>query len=143
MPRVVAPRRATVGLVRQAFHVRLQLCDCEAGTDNGFALVLPHAYTEAVQIFLDRLADTLTDDEHAVMVLDQAGCHGSGDLVVPTNFTLVPLPPYSRRSASISGDSITCRSLRPLPCSTRMMPSELSICLTLSFTTSLTRRPAP
>jgi hypothetical protein len=28
-------------------------------------------------------------------VLDQAGLHGSGALVVPDNITLVPLPPYS------------------------------------------------
>lgn len=29
------------------------------------------------------------------MVLDQAGWHGSGGLVVPENIKLVPLPPYS------------------------------------------------
>jgi transposase len=67
----------------------------EPGTDNGFALVLPHANTEAMQLFLDRFAATLDPDEHAVMVLDQAGWHGANDLVVPTNVTLVPLPPYS------------------------------------------------
>ena len=50
---------------------------------------------------------------------------------------------HSRSSAYGSGDSTTWRSFRPLPCSTRMMRSALSICLTLSRTTSLTRRPAP
>ena len=34
-------------------------------------------------------------DEHAVMVLDQAGWHGSNGLAVPANVTLVPLPAYS------------------------------------------------
>lgn len=67
----------------------------EPGTDNGFALVLPYANTEAMQQFLDQFAATLDSDEHAVMVLDQAGWHGSGGLVVPPNVTLVPLPPYS------------------------------------------------
>ena len=67
----------------------------EPGTDNGFALVLPYANTEAMQHFLDAFAATLAEDEHAVMVLDQAGWHGSSGLIVPANITLVPLPPYS------------------------------------------------
>ena len=37
----------------------------------------------------------IADDEHAVMVLDQAGWHGSNALAVPANVTLVPLPAYS------------------------------------------------
>lgn len=57
--------------------------------------MLPHANTEAMQIFLDAFAATLAKDEHAVMVLDRAGWHGSGGLVVPTNITFVLLPPYS------------------------------------------------
>jgi hypothetical protein len=60
-----------------------------------FALVLPEVGTAAMQLFLDRFADTLEPDEHAVMVLDQAGWHGAKALVVPANVTLVPLPPYS------------------------------------------------
>ncbi|TPG39908.1 hypothetical protein EAH89_29005 [Roseomonas nepalensis] len=34
-------------------------------------------------------------DVHAVLVLDQAGWHGSRQLRVPDNVTLVPLPPYA------------------------------------------------
>ena len=30
---------------------------------------------------------------HAVLLLDQAGWHGSAELVVPPNITLMPLPP--------------------------------------------------
>jgi transposase len=56
---------------------------------------MPYANTEAMQEFLDRFAATIGEDEHVVMVLDQAGWHGSGALVVPGNITLVPLPPYS------------------------------------------------
>ena len=56
---------------------------------------MPYVNTEAMQEFLDRFAATIAGDEHAVMVLDQAGWHGSGALVVPANVTLVPLPPYS------------------------------------------------
>ena len=56
---------------------------------------MPYANTEAMQEFLDRFSATIAEDEHAVMVLDRAGWHGSGGLVVPANITLVPLPPYS------------------------------------------------
>jgi transposase len=58
-------------------------------------LVLPYVNTEAMQEFLNRFAETIGEDEHVALVLDQAGWHGSGALVVPGNITLVPLPPYS------------------------------------------------
>ena len=64
-------------------------------TGQGFALVLPEATTGTMQAFLDRFAASLAADEHAVMLLDQAGWHGAHDLSVPGNVTLVPLPPYS------------------------------------------------
>jgi transposase len=64
-------------------------------TGEGFALVLPEVSTAATQLFLDRFAATLGADAHAVLVLDQAGWHGSRSLVVPPNVTLVPLPPYA------------------------------------------------
>ena len=56
---------------------------------------MPYVNTEAMQVFLDRFAATIGDDEHVAMVLDQAGWHGSGALRIPDNITLVPLPPYS------------------------------------------------
>jgi transposase len=67
----------------------------EPGTDNAFALVMPYVNTAAMQAFLDGFAKTIADDEHAVMILDQAGWHGSNDLAVPAKVTLVPLPAYS------------------------------------------------
>ena len=45
--------------------------------------------------FLARFAATLAEDEHAVLVLDRAGWHRAERLVVPSNVTLVCLPPYS------------------------------------------------
>src|SRR5580693_4619991 len=48
-----------------------------------------------------------------------------------------------RNRSSVSGDSMTLRSLRPLDCSTRMIFCALSICLTFSLTTSPARRPQP
>ena len=57
--------------------------------------MLPYADTAAMQEFLDRFSATIAANEHAVMILDQAGWHGANDLVVPGNITLVPLPSYS------------------------------------------------
>src|SRR5436190_5756856 len=48
-----------------------------------------------------------------------------------------------RNRSSISGDSMTLRSLRPLDCSTRMIFCALSMCLTFSLTTSPARSPQP
>jgi transposase len=48
-----------------------------------------------MQLFVDRFAATIGEDEHVAMVLDQAGWHGAKALIVPANITFVPLPPYS------------------------------------------------
>jgi len=56
---------------------------------------MPYADMAAMQAFLDRFSKTLAEEEHAAMILDQAGWHGSNDLAVPANVTLVPLPAYS------------------------------------------------
>jgi DDE superfamily endonuclease len=61
-------------------------------TGQGFALVLPEANTGAMQVFLDGFAAQLAPDEHAAVLLDQAGWHGAHDLAAPGNVTLVPLP---------------------------------------------------
>ena len=45
--------------------------------------------------FLGKFAATLAEDEHAVLVLDRAGWHRAKRLVVPSNVTLVWLPPYA------------------------------------------------
>ena len=59
------------------------------------ALVLPRVSTAAMSRFLADFAQTLPENTHAVMVLDQAGWHGAKGLQVPESITLVPLPPYS------------------------------------------------
>ncbi len=45
--------------------------------------------------FLERFAATIDADTHVVLVLDQAGWHGSHHLDVPENLSLVPLPAYA------------------------------------------------
>lgn len=64
-------------------------------TGADFTLVLPVVSARAMDLFLDRFANTLAEDVHVVMVLDGAGWHGKAALEVPDNITLVPLPSYS------------------------------------------------
>ena len=83
------------GIADKRFAFAYIFAAVEPGTDNAFALVMPYVSTEAMQHFLDGFAATIGDDEHVAMVLDQAGWHGAKALAVPSNITLVPLPPYS------------------------------------------------
>jgi hypothetical protein len=60
---------------------------------KGAALVLPWCNTAAMTLHLAEIATTVAPGAHAVLLVDQAGWHLSHKLVVPTNITLIPLPP--------------------------------------------------
>jgi transposase len=53
---------------------------------------MPYADTEAMQFHLDEIARTVARGAHAVLLLDRAGWHTTGSLVIPNNMTLVFLP---------------------------------------------------
>jgi DDE superfamily endonuclease len=61
----------------------------------GAGLVMPYANTEAMNKHLEEIAKAVSPGAHAIILLDQAGWHGSRELVIPENITLMPLPPYS------------------------------------------------
>ena len=61
----------------------------------GAALAMPCADTEAMQAHLDEISRTVRRRAHAVLLLDRAGWHTTGALVVPGNISLVFLPPRS------------------------------------------------
>lgn len=48
-----------------------------------------------MRLFLDRFAQALPEDTHAVVVLDGAGWHHIGTDDLPATVSLVKLPPYS------------------------------------------------
>ena len=83
------------GLCDRRFTFAYIFAAVEPGSDNAFALIMPYVDTAAMQAFLNRFSETIAEDEHVAMILDQAGWHGSNALVVPANITLVPLPAYS------------------------------------------------
>jgi len=59
------------------------------------ALAPPWVNAKLMDLFLAEFSARLAPDAHAVMVLDQAGWHGAKALAVPSNVTLVSLPPYA------------------------------------------------
>lgn len=63
-------------------------------TGESCALVLPWANTEMMQLHLDAISRQVGPHRHVVLVLDNAGWHGSKHLQVPANITLLPLPAY-------------------------------------------------
>lgn len=48
-----------------------------------------------MNLYLENFSRSLEDDEHALMVLDRAGWHRATALKIPSNVTLLCLPPYS------------------------------------------------
>jgi hypothetical protein len=59
-------------------------------TGDATGLIAP-----VMNAFLEQFGRELPADVQAVMVLDRAGWHMAGTLVVPTNVTLIHLPPKS------------------------------------------------
>jgi hypothetical protein len=62
---------------------------------KGAGLVMPWCDTQAMTEHLNEISAAVDPGAHAVLMLDQAGWHGSTKLVVPANITLLPLPPRS------------------------------------------------
>jgi hypothetical protein len=56
-------------------------------------LVLPHCNTAATSLHLAEISAAVAPGAHAVLLLDQAGWYLSDRLELPSNITLIPLPP--------------------------------------------------
>ena len=61
----------------------------------GAALVLPRCNTSMMQMHIDEIAPQVAPDAHAILICDQAGWHTTDLLVVPSNITILLLPPRS------------------------------------------------
>lgn len=64
-------------------------------TGQHIGLVFSCCDTEVMNCHLAMIGEQIRPGAHAVLILDQAGWHRSGDLKVPANVTLFHLPPYS------------------------------------------------
>ena len=59
----------------------------------GAALVLPKCDSQPMQWHLEKISSLVSPGAHAVVILDEAGWHGSSKLRIPPNITLLRLPP--------------------------------------------------
>ncbi len=57
--------------------------------------MLPRCNTEAMTLHLAEISRAVEPQAHGVILLDQAGWHGSKNLEIPENITLLLLPPRS------------------------------------------------
>jgi transposase len=60
---------------------------------EGAALVMPRCETGTMNLHLAEIATEVASGNHAVLLVDQAGWHMSKRLAVPSNITIVLLPP--------------------------------------------------
>lgn len=58
-------------------------------------LIMPKANSEGMQKHLDIIAAAVAPGKHAVLVVDRAAWHVTAKLRVPTNLSILTLPPYS------------------------------------------------
>jgi transposase len=86
----------------------------------GAALVLPACNTEAMQLHLDEIATKITPGAHAILLLDQAGWHGAKALKVPSNISLLQLPP---RAPELNGQENIWQFMRQNWLSNRIFKS--------------------
>jgi transposase len=94
--RVRAPKGSRPRAVRQNgrewLYVLVAAC---VGTGAASALIMPELNAAVVNLFLEQFSRELPAGVHAVLIRDGAGSHTGGDLVVPSNVSLIRLPPYS------------------------------------------------
>jgi transposase len=77
---------------REWLYVLMAVC---AATGATSALIMPELNTAVVNLFLEQFSRELAAGVHAVLIWDGAGFHTGEDLVVPSNVSLIRLPPYS------------------------------------------------
>ncbi len=76
-------RRAIMGRSGQRYTFASIYGAVEPGTDNAFALILPEVSANAMQVYLDKFAETAAPDEHVLLVPGQAGWHEAKTLRAP------------------------------------------------------------
>jgi transposase len=96
LTRVWARKGSRPRAVRQtgftSLYVLAAVC---AATGAVSALIMPELNTAVVNLFLEQFSRELPAGVHAVLIWDGAGFHTGAELVVPSNVSLIQLPPYS------------------------------------------------
>ena len=107
----------------------------------GAGLALPFADTDAMQLHLDEISLHVARDAHAVLLLDRAGWHTTGNLVWPRNITPILLPSRSPESTRSSRSGNTCAPTSSQTASSR--PTTTSLRLPATHGTGSSQSPTP
>ena len=92
LTRLWARRGTRPRVVRQQQYIYGACCPDH---NKAAALVLPYANTQAMQEFLEEISRNVHQDKHALVIMDRAPWHMTGKLQIPSNITLLWLPPYA------------------------------------------------
>ena len=58
-------------------------------------LVLPFVNTECLELHLQEISNNVPSGRHGVVIMDQAGWHTTSSIALPSNISILHLPPYS------------------------------------------------
>jgi len=67
---------------------------------TGAAVAMPFADSRAMQAHLEEIGRTVAAGAHAVLLMDRAGWHTTGELKLPDNITPLSTPPARPGTAS-------------------------------------------
>ena len=96
LTRMWAPKGSRPTAVKQTRYEWVYLyAAVEPATGHSVALQAPHVNAGTFNVFLQMLSDELGPADHAVLIMDQAGWHKARALIVPSNISILFLPPYS------------------------------------------------
>lgn len=96
MTRIWAKRGTRPRKVRQQQFISTYIYGAAChDTGKSFALILPHTNTNAMNMFLSDFSLAIEPGRHVALLIDNAGWHSAKKLTVPSNITLIPLPPYA------------------------------------------------
>ena len=80
---------------RRKRQYRFRQGACCPDEDKAVGLVLPQVNMDMMKLHLAEVSSHVSDGSHAVVVLDRATWHTTERLAIPSNISLVPLPPHS------------------------------------------------
>lgn len=120
LSRVWAAKGTRPRVVRQRQFLNTYIFGaCCPDKDKGCALILPECHTGMMQLHLDEISKNIEDGFHAIVIIDRASWHTTEALNIPSNISLLPLPPYSPELnpmeqvwQKIKGDSLTNRTFK-------------------------------
>jgi transposase len=96
LTRVWARRGSRPAVVKQCEYDWLYLwAAIDPATGDSVAMITPTVNADLMQRFIDGLSRHVKPDEHAILVLDNAGWHHAKSLAWPANVTPMFLPAYS------------------------------------------------